>query len=378
MPYPHFGQVTTSGFPTDPAGSDPQNMGGSVALFYLALDGYMSCGSDAAALQGAILSLENVMKPGNAPEAAEPLYYWSEGPISAAIALLLKTPGDPLAAAGGKVKANATLLLNALALGANGNYSDANDYATDIGKIERGDASAPTPGNATTSVRSWSHTHNPNYLGGIITIIACSIAYGPSGCNAVFSGFNFATYDAAITSNGWTGMHNAWNNNKAQFSAAVIKPWALAGHSTADLNGMFEALAYQGWGAPTYSSTQIAPSDLSCNNAGIDTQGVVDPVAGLPGQIGEFASTDSDGCRSDALYAFEAISHTIYGAALLKATKNWAPLSNTATYMHNGGTDLFFKIDNGYSSWGLGRARDVWPDKPTDPALWPGAPASDL
>jgi hypothetical protein len=370
---PKFGKIV-AGFPNDPSGSDPINMGGSINMFFLALDGYLSGGQNTASSQAAIGALNNILIPGNGPDATEPLYYWSGGPLSAAIALLDKTPGDPLAAAG--IKANAELLLTAEAMGANGNWNSGNcgSLKADIGNLQRGDAS---PG-VSTSIRTWKCGRNPNYLGGPVAVMACAIAFTPAGCDAKFTSFNYASFTAQLNAAGMTNITAAWGNNASKIQGYIAKAWNFQGHNISDYNGTFEAMSVSGWPTgPAFTSAAIQSGNASCQGAHTINNPTGNPVLGQPGQIGEFNSSDTKGCRSDALYAYEAGSHQVYGAALLKATGNWAPIGNTVSYFHNGETDLFYKIDNGYYGYGYGAQRTVYPDQPTAPAFWPGAPAWD-
>jgi hypothetical protein len=142
----------------------------------------------------------------------------------------------------------------------------------------------------------------------------------------------------------------------------VKKSFTLGSGTMANPNAIYAAITVgKPWASPIFGGGTIVSKQL-CGSIVNNPTG--DPMLGQPGEILEFNSSDSSGPRSDALYAYEAASHAIYGAALLKAFNQWNPTGTVPTYLHNGVTDLIYKIENGYNSCGYTGVRVVDPSHP--------------
>jgi hypothetical protein len=94
----------------------------------------------------------------------------------------------------------------------------------------------------------------------------------------------------------------------------------------------------------------------------IIASGSSSPVLGQTGMCHEFASTDSGGVRSDALYSYEGWMNSLVTRASMKALSVWGGThqSTVESRMNVGSSDLIYKLTQGYHGSYLGQFRDIY------------------
>src|SRR5579859_6059437 len=117
------------------------------------------------------------------------------------------------------------LLMSAMAIAGNWGFNDQNNFTTGLG-----------------GGGNFKKTNNPNFVQSYIGIeLACSIYFGgASGCNNVFTTFDFNTFMGRLSNAGFTNITSAWNVTGATaMNAAVKAPFVYNGVTLSDPNGIF-------------------------------------------------------------------------------------------------------------------------------------------
>jgi hypothetical protein len=140
-------------------------------------------------------------------------------------------------------------------------------------------------------------------------------------------------------------------------NAAVTVPFVFNGVPLGNQNEIFYQMALP---APNSMYTGTV-SNTGCGGAAHIDSGS-SPVLGQSGQAHELASTDSSGCRSDALYSYEGWMGSVEGRSTLQNFGLWGGGPHTSQVeaaMSVGSQDLIFKLHQGYTGVSLAGTRDV-------------------
>jgi hypothetical protein len=246
--------------------------------------------------------------------------------------------------------------------------SDTNPYVTSGGQQRTLDGDIDLH-------RDW----NPNYREGMVGGILEAAAYfGPSTAQSLLTSYDAAAYLADVRANGLTNLADTFNYAvdhpsagapSSSSVASTVKTFKYKGLAVTDVMPMYWKLT-----SNTFAAT------VSCglnNGAGYSTANgqmgmVVSGCSTLPnqGQVGmalELDSSDADGARSSALYAYDGVKVNVINAYVLAASGLWASGSdatNSVSRLKIGLPDLWYKLDRGYHGYAKGAGQRV-PNGPT-------------
>ncbi|HEX4725565.1 MAG TPA: cellulose binding domain-containing protein [Pseudonocardiaceae bacterium] len=309
-------------------GTNPKQMLESMALYYLALVDKTDPG--AAATNGTtvdetlLAQVRHLIAGGNEPDADGGLEGWSHAPV--AVGLLLLRNGSAWSELTAAEQSKVSLLEAAMGYAGNYAYNDANDFASGI-----------------CGFGNFAKTNNPNYRDGYVDVEAAAIEYfGASNWDSMLTGFSAATEVSQLTAAGLTNAAGCYQTVGTAADAAIDRPFRWEGHGSADVMGIWNQLA-----ADTFDQTVT-----SVNGPAHIADDTTSPEQGLLGMGHEFASTDSGGLRSSALYVFEGWMNVTGTRAAMTAlgTFDCAAAGSAARYQV-GTLDLIYKLHHGYVSF---------------------------
>lgn len=298
-------------------------------------------------------SIANVVSGGKEPDANGGLEGWGHNDVAQALLLASHEPS-----VWGKLtatqQANVSLLMQALAIAGNFNFNDANNFNQDLDYALEG------------SECKFNKSYNPNYREGYLNIvIAASLYFGPTALNNFFTSFNYTMFTQQLQAAGFTNILAAWSGDETLLmsggsdscggsGAGVREAFTYNNIPLSNPAGIFDQLA-----TFTYQDTVVS---TNCSgNAHIDDN-TTSPYQGQQGMEHEFNTTDSDGCRSDALYAYEGWMNSISSRTTMTLLNAWGC---GATQTHDmqleavGTGDLLYKLQHGYDGYYLGASRLV-------------------
>ena len=335
---------------TGPHGDTPSVVHSAQAFFFLALVAHYdpsSTSTGGASVANQVLAIFRFyVAGGHEPACSNPLYGWGDGPVGQGLLLIKKTPALWNALTPTE-QGKADLLMSALAIAGNWGFNDQNNFTTGLG-----------------GGGNFRKTNNPNFVQSYIGIeLACSIYFGgAAGCNNVFSSFDFNTFTAQLTAAGFSNITASWNITGATaMNGAVKAAFVYGGVPLSDPNGIY----YQEAVVMSNAMYNNTVADNACSGAAHIVSGT-SPELGLLGEAHEFNSTDSSGCRSDALYTYEGWMGSIEGRTALQVFGLWGEpcadqshVSTVETQMNVGSTDLIYKLHQGYVGISLAGSRTI-------------------
>ncbi|MBV8643272.1 MAG: cellulose binding domain-containing protein [Candidatus Eremiobacteraeota bacterium] len=316
------------------------------AFFYVTLEAFINP-SDTAAFNKSVSDFNSMTTGGNEPAVSNPLYGWGDGAVGAALTLIRLNPTE-WAAIGAAGQNRANLIMQAFVVDANWAFNDANNPSTGIG-----------------GGGNFSKSNNPNYDGYLYLAADCAIYFGsPAACNQQLTSFNYSSFISAVSSAGLTNIQSTFSATGSSMQSSVSIPFVYSGIQMASDTNFVEDMIYaaeiSGAPKPLFSGGNVV---TSVGSAHIVNNASGDPETGKPWMLREFNSTDSTGTRSDADYAYEGFIQAVRVRSLLTALGSWNGVdsqeSTIQTAMFNGGTDLFYKLQNCYASIGTSGSRTV-------------------
>jgi hypothetical protein len=203
-------------------------------------------------------------------------------------------------------------------------------------------------------------------------VIAASLYFGPSQLNSIFTSFDYDSFTAQLQAAGFTNILSAWSNTGATLmmqggsdqcggsGVGVKVPFTYFNVPLNNPVGIYAQLAdftYQDVVTSTAANGQAYIADHTTS-----------PYQGQTGMEHEFNTTDSDGPRSDALYAYEGWMNSVTTRATLTALHVWGcgPTQvHVEQLMQVGSGDLLYKLAHGYEGYYLGQQRLVTETQPS-------------
>ena len=325
-------------------GTNPVNIGAAKVLYYLALvdkENPTAKATNGTTVDSALLAqVRNLIAGGNEPDADGGLEGWSHAPVAEGL-LLLKN-GPAWAELSSAEQNKVTLLEAAMGYAGNYTYTDASNFSSGI-----------------CGFGNFSKTNNPNYEDGYVDVEAAAIQFfGPSTWNGMLTGFDDATVASQLNSAGLTNAGGCFAKVGSGANSAIKKAFVFKGHNTGDLMGIWSQLA-----ADTFDKTVT-----SSNGPAHIADNTTSPEQGKLGMGHEFASTDSSGLRSSALYTFEGWMNVTGNRVAMSALGNFTCTAATSAAQYNvGSLDLIYKLHHGYISYALNQ-NGILVDDHGDPA----------
>jgi hypothetical protein len=302
--------------------------------------------SSGATVADALLSqIRSVIAGGHEPSAGGDIEGWAHNGVAQALLLARHEPnvwGRLTASDQGRIDD----LMQAMGVGGNWGYNDANNFATGIGQF----------GN-------FRKTDNPNYREGYVGVEIAAIQYfGAARWDQMLSSFSYDAMTAKLQADGFTNITGSWaragkalmetggHDTVGGSGAGVRMPFVYMGHHSSDLIGIYGALATFTWGQPVTSTVSGASHGVPVT-AHIDDN-TTSPFEGQKGMEQEFNSTDSTGLRSDALYAYEGFMNSLTTRTTMFALGDWGCGATQTSIMNLesvGVGDLLYKLQHGYA-----------------------------
>lgn len=321
-------------------GTGPTRVYGAKAMYFLAL---VNCIAPQAASSGGISvasallkQVQSVIAGGNEPSASGDLEGWSHNAVAQALLLARHEP-SVWQSLSGTDQAKVDDLMQALGIGGNWGYNDANDFRTGIGQF----------GN-------FKKTENPNYREGYVGVEIAAIQYfGPGNWDRMVSSFGYDSFIARLQADGFANIAGSWaragkdlmengGRDKHGGSGAGVKvPFVYFGHHSSDMIGIYDALAKYTWSETVTSAVSAARLH----------DGSGSPFQGQVGMEREFNSRDGSGLRSDALYAYEGFMNSLTTRTSMFVLGAWGCGKTQAAIIQLesvGVGDLIYKLQHGY------------------------------
>ncbi len=328
-------------------GDTPAVVHSATAFYYLSMVAHFNpnaASSSGNSVAGHVLVFFRFyIAGGHEPSCSNPLFGWGDGPFGQGLLYIRTTPGlwNSLSAA---EQGKADLLMKALAIAGNWGFNDANNFSTGLG-----------------GQGNFHKTNNPNYVQSYLSVeLACSVYFGSAAnCNTqAFANFSFTPFVGQLSAAGFTNITSAWNvTGAAAMNSAVTIPFVFNGIPLGNQNEIFYQMAIPAANS-MYTGTV---SNIGCGGAAHIDSGS-SPVLGQAGQAHELESTDSSGCRSDALYSYEGWMGSVEGRSTLMNFGLWGGGPHTTQVeaaMGVGSQDLIFKLHQGYTGVSLAGTRDI-------------------
>jgi hypothetical protein len=330
-------------------GTGPAEVYGAKAMYFLSLvdrvDPRAASSSGTTVADALLGQVSSVIAGGHEPSASGDIEGWAHNGVAQALLLARHEPnvwGRLAASDQGRIDD----LMQAMGVGGNWGYNDANNFATGIGQF----------GN-------FRKTDNPNYREGYVGVEVAVIQYfGAARWDQMLSSFSYDAMTAKLQADGFTNITASWahagralmegggRDTAGGSGAGVRMPFVYMGHHSSDLIGIYDALATFTWGEPV-TSTVSGTSHGVPVTAHIDDN-TTSPFESQKGMEHEFNSTDSTGLRSDALYAYEGFMNSLTTRSTMFALGDWgcgAPQTSIVNLESVGVGDLLYKLQHGYA-----------------------------
>ncbi|GHO56510.1 cellulose binding domain-containing protein [Ktedonobacter robiniae] len=338
-------------------GDSPTAVYNAKAFYFLALVSWYN--PNATATNGTSVasrlaaSIGQLVAGGNEPDANGGLEGWGHNDTAQGLLLARNEPAvwNQLSST---QQAKVNLLMQALAIAANFDFNDTNNFNQDIDYYLEGNQC------------KFNKSYNPNYREGYLNImIAASLYFGPSTLNTFFTSFDYTSFNQQLQSAGFTNIQAAWANAQTLFmsggsdncsgtGSGVRTAFTYNNIPLSNPAGIFDQLAiftYQ----DTVTSTGAGGNAYIADNT-------TSPYQGQQGMEHEFNSTDSGGARSDALYAYEGWMNSISSRTDITLLNAWG-CGTTQTQDIRlesvGSGDLLYKLQHGYEGYYLAQSRLV-------------------
>lgn len=300
------------------------------------------------------------------PEAHGGIGGWTHHVPAHALLLAKRTPAvwSRLSA---DERARADLLMQALAIAAHFCLDDDNEYYLLMDGFS-------------LFHRSWNPNHVLGYVG---VILSASLYFGPDELNQFFRTFDFDAFVARLRAANFLNIARCWTHDprirelsmhggtialpeSAVLARGVVtrgagvrneftldgvtlhEPWVM--HRT-------QALRLYSKAARTVVTIHGREASRLLHR---QSPATMSPWEGQMGMLHEFESTDWDGLRTSASYAFEGVMIDIPTAVTMKLAGIWRADRGgdlLERRMGVGMADLRFKAREGYRGWSLGQER---------------------
>lgn len=338
-------------------GDSPRSVYNAHAFYFLALVAWYN--PNATASSGTLVanrlaaSIGNLVAGGNEPDANGGLEGWGHNDVAQGLLLARHEPTvwNQLTAS---QQAKVDLLMHALAITGNFDFNDANDYNQDLDYALEGNQC------------KFNKSYNPNYREGYLNVeLAASLYFGPAALNSFFTSFDYTSFTQQLQAAGFTNIVTAWSgdemllmnggaDNCGGSGQGVREAFTYNGIPLTNPAGIFDQLV-----TFTYQDTVTS---TACSGDAYINDGTTSPYQGQAGMEHEFNSSDGNGCRSDALYAFEGWMNSISSRTDLTLLGAWG-CGSTQTHDIQleavGSGDLLYKLQHGYEGHYLGSSRLV-------------------
>ncbi len=304
--------------------------------------------------------------PSREPEAQGGIGGWTHPVAAHALLLAKRTPAvwERLSA---DERARADLLMQALAVAAHHSLDDDNDYYLLLD-------------GTSLHHKSW----NPNIVEGYVgVILSASLYFGPDELNAFFRGFDFDAFLARLRAADFRNIAACWTANPeirgllmdggpvtvrigAERQEVVSRGRGVRNDFTMDGLALHDPWAlHRAQSVRLYSKAVrtrvVVHAGFTSGLMNLRSAATESPWEGQMGMLHEFESTDWDGLRTSAAYAFEGAMINLPTAVTLKLVGVWDPARGGDVIerrMGVGLADLRFKAREGYRSFSLGKARE--------------------
>jgi len=303
------------------------------------------------------------------PEAQGGIGGWTHHVPAHALLLAKRTPAV-WAQLSADERARADLLMQALALAAHFCLDDDNDYYVLLDGYS-------------LFHKSWNPNHVEGYVG---AIISASLYFGPDELNAFFRSFDFDAFLARLNAANFRNIARCWTDNPAirdlmmrggeiavsqrqvlaqgvpTRGAGVRNDFTKDGVSLHEPWELHRAQAVRLF-SKAVRTRVIANAEFTSSLMNRVSNATESPWEGQMGMLHEFETTDWDGYRTSAAYAFEGAMIDIPTAVTLKLVGVWDARRGGDVLerrMGVGMADLRFKAREGYRSWSLGKPREYW------------------
>jgi hypothetical protein len=248
--------------------------------------------------------------------------------------------------------------MTALAVAANFDFVDANDFKTGLDEL-----------------CNFGKTFNPNYREGYVGVmIAASQYFGAAQLNALLTTFDYDTFTHALRDAGFTNITATWaqsggtlmmsggNDACGGSGVGVRVPFVYQGAQLGDLVGIYADLANFTYNETVVSTVNVYDKHKNLVGQASIADDTTSPYEGQAGMEREFDSSDSGGTRSDALYAYEGWMNSVATRTTLTVLGHWGcgtTQQQVAQEMSVGSGDLTYKLQHGYNSYSNGAFRLV-------------------
>jgi hypothetical protein len=214
--------------------------------------------------------------------------------------------------------------------------------------------------------RNW----NPNYREGMVGGVLVAMAYfgGPDAVADILDSYDHDAFVAELKAHGLSNSYQTFNWKTANPSAnaptgdmieKAVENYRYLGLPIDNYMGIYWKLTEN-----TYGKTVNAGLN---GGAGIDGYGRILsgadalPNKGVLGMLKEFDSSDANGARSSATYAYDGYRVNQTNMYVMIASGYWnkasAEAQNSLTRIKVGATDLWYKLSKGYSNYAKGASR---------------------
>jgi hypothetical protein len=310
------------------------------------------------------------------PEALGGIAGWTHNTAAQALLLARRTP-DVWTQFSEDERQRADLLMEALAIAGHFCLDDENDYYVLLdGK--------------THFHRSWNPNHVEGYVG---VVVAASLYFGSDALNAKFKSFDFDAFLARLDAANFQNIRRCWTYHPAirglMMNGGSI---ALGEHAVLAIGvvtsgaGVRNTFTYDGipldqpWQLHRSQAVRLfskavrtrvtIDGDNTSYLLGRASNAQVSPWEGQMGMCHEFESTDWDGLRTSAMYAYEGAMIDLATASTLKVLGEWRANEGgdmVEKRMSVGMADLRFKVREGYRGWSQGKQHFTWWEKDLEP-----------
>lgn len=303
------------------------------------------------------------------PEAQGGIGGWTHHVPAHALLLAKRTP-QVWAQLSADERARADLLMQALALAAHFCLDDDNDYYVLLDGYS-------------LFHKSWNPNHVEGYVG---ALISASLYFGPDELNAFFRSFDFDAFLTRLHAANFRNIARCWTDNPAirqlmmhggeitvsprqvlaqgvpTRGAGVRNDFTKDGVSLHEPWELHRAQAVRLF-SKAVRTRVIANAEFTSSLMNRVSAATESPWEGQMGMLHEFETTDWDGFRTSAAYAFEGAMIDLPTAVTLKLVGVWDARRGGDVLerrMGVGMADLRFKAREGYRSWSLGKPREYW------------------
>jgi hypothetical protein len=214
--------------------------------------------------------------------------------------------------------------------------------------------------------RNW----NPNYREGMVGGLLVAVAYfgGPDAVGSILNNYDHDAFVAQLKANNLANSYQTFNWKAANPSASAptgdqienaIENYRYLGLPVSNVMGIYWKLTENTYGKNVNAGLN--------GGAGINGYGKILsgadtlPNKGALGMLKEFDSSDANGARSSSTYAYDGYRVNQTNMYVLIASGYWnkasAEAASSLSRIKIGATDLWYKLEKGYSNYAKGASR---------------------